>query len=137
MSPAYSASSALAPLDGLYPGDSKTVWSAEQPATGTKSQAVALATGFTPYSGPIYVSVELKFAAAPGAFTIEVQGSDTEADANYVSEGFGGNTPGQITTVNATTFAARVELLVKCKFLRLSSVLQNANAVNLTAKISR
>lgn len=102
--------------------------------TGVASERVAL---YNAQDGTAqFFSVEVAFDAAPGAFTIQVQTADTDTDASYVSEGFGGANPGTITTVNAG-FTARVELQVKAKFARILMVLQSANNQKLTAKISR
>jgi hypothetical protein len=122
-----------------YPGDSTVVVNNELTGvgamvTGAKSERVAL---YNSQDGnPQYISVEIVFSGAPGAFTIQVQTADTDVDGDYVSEGFGGANPGVINAVNAGN-AARVELLVKAKFARLLTVSQPANSVNCTAKIYR
>jgi hypothetical protein len=103
-------------------------------ATGAAGERIAI---FQAQDGtPEYVSAEISFSGAPGAFTLQFQDADTDADAFYNSIGFNGATPGQITAVNAK-FTARVELLTKAKFLRPLMVLQPANAVTCTVKLSR
>jgi hypothetical protein len=122
-----------------YPGDSTVVVNNELTGagamvTGAKSERVALFN--SQHGNPQYFSVEVAFSGAPGAFSIQVQTSDTDVDGDYVSEGFGGANPGLINAVNAGN-AARVELLAKAKFARLLIQTQPANAVNCTAKITR
>jgi hypothetical protein len=140
MSPAYAPSTASLPITQVRRGDLPVpVWNNENPLTGTKSQAVNIQVsgGVNDAAGGSYVSIRGTFSAAPGAFTIQVQTADQDVDAAYVSENFGGATPGTITTVNANN-SFSVELIpIAARFIRLLMVLQNANAVNLTATISR
>jgi hypothetical protein len=127
--PAYSAT---APITAIYPGDKKTVWSVEQPLTGTTSDRVAIGGTDVSMGQPGQVSIEIKFSGAPGAFQIDAQTADTDTDAAYVSE------PGSsLTTVNAGNYG-RIELWpVVGKFVRLIMTTQTGNAVNATATIGR
>ncbi len=114
-------------IPALYPGDTTTVINAEQPATGTQSQQVAIA----PAPNPAKLSVEVFFSAAPGAFEIDLQTSDDDVASHYVSN------VQTITVVNANN-VARVEFPnIVALFALLKTVTQNANAVNCTAKITR
>lgn len=130
--PAFNANAATnSPLTAIYPGDAPyALWSAETPLTSAKSQQVALGK---PWLGnPQQISIALKFAADPGAFTIDIQTADTDAEANYVDES------GYTKTVvdNGTNFTCRWELNVRANFVRLFQTLQNANSVTQTATIS-
>ena len=116
-------------ITGLYPGDSSTVINNEQPASGTASRQVAVAQ--SPNGGQQKLSVQVSFPSAPGAFEIDLQTSDVDNDADYVSEAT------TITTVNAD-FTARAEFpQIVALFARLLTKTQNANGVNCTAIITR
>ena len=110
-------------------GDSYAVINNEnpQPALPYKSAQVALATGLRVTAQRI--SAEVTFAAAPGAFSFQLQTADSEVDASYSPEG------SAVTAVTGTN-VARIELnSVVAKFVRLvfSSLTNN---VAVTAKIS-
>ena len=124
--PAYQTTGSIT---ALYPGDSKTVISAEQPASGTASLQVALAQN--PNGAAQKLAVEVAFAGVPGAFEVDLQTSDDDVDAHYVS-----NTT-TISAVNAGN-SARVEYPnIVALFARLLTKTQNANAVNCSATITR
>ena len=113
----------------LYPGDSGLCFNAEQPAVPQASIAFALGSHGNDYTLQP-VSVEGFFSGAPGAFEIDLQTSDTDADGMYASEST------TITTVSTNnTFRAEFPS-VKAKFARLL-LKSRANAVNLTARIWR
>ena len=83
---------------------------------------------------PPMVTVEVRFSAAPGAFSFQSQEADTDADGFYVTPTAAAYT---ITAVNAITFVARVDLSpTGGKFMRayLSSL---ANGVKTSCKITR
>lgn len=83
---------------------------------------------------PPMVCVELHFDAAPGAFEVDIQEADTDADAFYILPG---GTAYTINVVNATTQNARVDLSpTGGKFMRLF-LKTLANAVKVRAKITR
>lgn len=126
----YAASTVASPMMCLNPGDKQTVWSAENPATGVSSQAVAISP---PRFGENtrYISAEFKFASAPGAFDYRIQVADTDVDGAYV------DVPNlSLTTVNSSNYG-RLEAIVTAKYARLISHTQNANAVNVTASLNR
>ncbi len=109
-------------------------WSAENPLTGTASVPVAL-TG-RHMVNPGAIKIELFFSATPGAFTIDVEEADTETANAY--QKIGGAT---LTLIGASGsgFYARIDIATVAyagKYIRLLSTLQNANSVNVTAKIS-
>jgi len=90
---------------------------------------------------PPMVCIEIAFVnppglspAAPGAFEIDIQEADTDADAAYILPT---NSNYKITSVNAVTQRARVDLSpTGGKFLRLLLV-SLTNDVDLIAKITR
>jgi hypothetical protein len=104
------------------------VINAEQPASGTLSQQLAL--GRTDADAVQHASIQVVFAGAPGAFQIDILTSDTDLAADYVIIG-------TINNVNANN-VNRTELSsIVAKFIALKTTAQNANAVNCTATITR
>ncbi len=74
--------------------------------------------------------------SAPGAFEVDIQEADTDADAAYFTPT---NANYTINTVNATSQRVRVDLSpTGGKFMRLSvKTLTNAATVNILGKITR
>lgn len=104
----------------------------EQPAAPQASIAVNLQAGDEAQPAPM-VTVELRFSGAPGAFNIQIQEADTDADGFYVTPS---NAAYTVTAVNANN-VARVDLSpTGGKFLRIL-LSSRTNAVNLTAKVTR
>jgi hypothetical protein len=130
--PTYLQSSAVALMTCLNPGDQVPLWSVENPLTGAKSMAVALSP---PRFGQNtkYFSIQLVFSAAPGAFTYDIQASNTDVDADYVKIG------SSITVVTSpsTLSAVTDNIQTTMKYIRLIATLQNANSVTVVATISR
>jgi hypothetical protein len=124
--------SATAPCTAIYPGDTATVINAEALTTGQSSARVVIGN---PYGREVEsASVLLKFSADPGAFEVDVQQADVDADANYLNVSVGA----AITSVDATNFTARADFAPFLgKFLRLKMKTQPANAVTLIAQVSR
>ena len=124
--PAYGGNSGA--IGTLVAGVPQTVWSNEAvPASGGNAQiSVAVALHRSP-NFPNVFSVEIKFAADPGAFAVELQTADTNEDAYYVVK----------ATLNAglnAAFAGRIEATnIIAKFARLRMATKT-NAVNVTAK---
>lgn len=116
----------------LYPGDSFDAIKAEKPANNTASERVSLAYYGGDYSHASKLAVQVVFDGAPGAFEIDVQLSDDDVDAHFVSHA---NT---VSAVNANN-VARLEFAntIVAKFARLFTKTANANNVNCTATISR
>lgn len=111
------------------PGTSSTlggaVWNNEAIIAGAKSIPIAMSR-----SGnlPNCVSVQVEFAADPGAFAIDLQVADTDADKYYV-------TKATLNTGLNPTFVGRMEVTnLVAKFARLKMVTKT-NAVNVTAKM--
>ena len=117
-----------------YKGDIYKFWNNEQPATGQASERIAVA--YAPDGNPAYYSVQIVFDGDPGAFEIDIQESDVDAANDFL-----GALGGAVTTVqhNGTVYVARVDLNspVTANFLRLLMKTQPANAVHVTATITR
>ena len=133
LAPSYNA----APPPDVYAGSCATLFSAEQPTTGTFSQQFHVTPPESQKPAPIALSFELAFAGNPGAFNIQIQDADTDATGNYVTL----PTAGTVTSCPVTaggSFTCRVELSPwRANFGRLYVQTQAANAVNLTAKVCR
>jgi hypothetical protein len=100
---------------------------------GQSSIAVNLQPGFEGMPPPM-VCVELHFDGAPGAFELDIQEADTDADAFYITPT---NATYQITAVNAVTQNARADLSpTGGKFMRVF-MKSLTNAVNCWVKITR
>lgn len=128
--PAYGAASSPS---ALAPGDSFQVWNAEQPVAGSggasASQQVAAV-----YAQGLGTGISFKgfFSAAPGAFEIDVQASDVDADAQYQTL-----PNGNITTVDSVNQTFLYEdANANHKFYR-ALMRTRTNAVNVTANFKR
>jgi len=132
MSPAYVQSNTALLMQCLNPGDQVKLWDGENPLTGAKSMAVALSP---PRFGENtkYVSIQLVFSAAPGAFTYDIEASNTDVDADYVKIG----TSITAVTSPSTVSAVADNIQTTMKYIRLIATLQNANSVTVVATISR
>src|SRR5438046_2515791 len=71
------------PPSALYLGDSGSAFSAEKPASGQAS--VQFAIGQVGENAAPKVSVEVFFAAAPGAFEFDIQEAYQDNDVSYVT----------------------------------------------------
>lgn len=103
----------------------------EQPAPPQASIAVLL----VPQDGgpPPMVTVEGRFSGAPGAFSVQIQEADTDADGFYITPAATAYT---VTAVSANN-VFRVDLSpTGGKFLRIL-LSARANAVNFTCKVTR
>jgi hypothetical protein len=101
----------------------------ESPAAPQAGQAFAL-SGPVSLNSSLGFAVDGKFSGAPGAFEVDIQGADADADANYQTlAGF------NITSVDATnnTFHADCTWNIP-KFARVR-LLSVTNAVGLVAAI--
>lgn len=128
------------PLQSITSGAAQgaVVWNAETKAGLTSPPAnapysLAVAISMPPNGTMKRISVELAFSADPGTLAVEVQTADTDSDAYYSSEDFGGASPGQVTAVNAK-FTARIELGVDARFVRLKMTTLT-NTVTVTGTI--
>lgn len=128
--PAYSAGAALY---SIAHGDSIQVWAAEQPVAGTGLAAASQQIAATDSQG-LRAGIKFQgfFSAAPGAFEIDVQGSDVDSDSQYQTL-----PNGNITTVDATNQTFLFEdPNANCKFYR-ALMRSRANGVNVTADFKR
>jgi hypothetical protein len=109
------------------PGKPSEVWSNETltlPAQ-SKSQAIYLKRQA---NMPNCISIEVQFGGSPGAFQIDVEAADTDAEAFYIKVGTGLSTLGSGNV-------ARLEIpSIVAKFVRLKMTTRT-NAVAVTAKI--
>lgn len=86
-------------------------------------------------NSPPMVCIEGHFSGAPGTIEIDIQESDTDADAFYIMPT--ASTAYKVTAVNATTQNFRVDLSpTGGKFMRILAV-TITNAVNFRCKITR
>jgi hypothetical protein len=127
--PAYNA--AVIP-NSISPGDVATVWNAETPAAGaggaSASAQVALATAVSQSSS---VHFDGKFSGAPGAFEVDCQVADVDADANYQTLA---NL--NIATVDAVNNTFHAEAVTDARFARML-MRSRTNAVSITGTIGR
>jgi hypothetical protein len=128
--PAYNANTALY---AIFPGDSIQVWNAEAPAAGTglasASQQIAAADAPGLRAG---IKFQGFFSGAPGAFEVDVQGSDVDSDTQYQTL-----PSGNITTVDATNQTFTFEdANANYKFYR-GLLRTRTNAVNITGNFKR
>jgi hypothetical protein len=119
----------VVPPISIAQGDTATVINNENPhpALPYKSAQVALTGGLRINAQRL--SAEVTFAAAPGAFSFQLQTADSDTDASYSPEG------AAVTALTGTN-VARIELNnVVAKFARIyfSSLTNN---VAVTAKLS-
>ena len=95
------------------------------------SIGVLLARGQQAQGGfPFQFAIELSFASAPGAFEVDVQGSETDTDASYVLLGTA------ITAVNANNYARFEGVNFYPRFVRVN-VKTLTNDVQVTCLITR
>ncbi len=128
--PAYSN---VLPPSAIWPGDFAQVWNAEQPTAGSggasASQRIVLGVKEGGSGG---FSVTGFFSGAPGAFEIDVQVSDVDADAQYQT-----CANGNLTTVDSTNNTFHFDgSTVLATFVRLL-LRSRTNGVNVTADIRR
>jgi hypothetical protein len=112
----------------LIPGDlPQTLWNAEARVAGDFSPAVCLSKKDESHPGT--VSIEGFFSGAPGAFEIDLQTSDTDADGMYQQEGLG------ITVANSQNAFRGEFMSVSANFARVN-LKSLGNAVNITLRIN-
>jgi hypothetical protein len=125
--PAYNT---LGSAPSINPNNHRMAFLVEQPATGELSQQFQI-PGMEPSTVPA-LSVEVSFAAAPGAFSFTVMEADTDIQGNYIEVG-----TDAITAVNANN-VGRVDIYPFVgHYIAIQCTTANANAVNATVKISR
>jgi hypothetical protein len=105
----------------------------EEVAVGEASIAVCIATG-EPANSPPMICVEGHFDSAPGAFELDIQEADTDADSFYILPANGAY---RVTAVVAATNDFRVDLSpTGGKFMRVFMAAL-ANDADFWCKISR
>ena len=107
---------------------------AEKPASGASSLAVCLAQSAKVSVVP-NVGLEIIFSANPGAFNLQLQETDTDADGCYITP-----SPSAFTITAATQigvqYVARVDLgTIGSRFARLN-VNSNPNNVGIIARLT-
>jgi hypothetical protein len=137
MSPLYNSQvTSNSPLQMIAPGDPASVnlFNVETPVAGQSSIAVAIQPR-TASSGPTTVSLEFSCPGGIGAGVFQIQDADVDADANYTSINFGGNSPGTIATANMNASGVtRVELQTAARFLRVKCTTAPGAAITVRAR---
>ena len=87
------------PPFAIYPGDSVAVFNAETPTPPQASQQVAIGNVYG--ADDVGVSVLISYASAPSSVTVNIQMSDVDVDANYVTVGSSTVTTGDSLNLNA------------------------------------
>lgn len=101
----------------------------ESPTPPQAGQAFAVNSTML-LSGPLGFAVDGKFSAAPGAFEVDIQVADVDADANYQTI-----SNGNVTTVDATNFTFHFDCTwIVAKFVR-AKLLTRTNAVGFVCSI--
>lgn len=113
----------------LAQGSTGVAFSAETPNAPQASIQFSVSYGPSQVQTRV-VSLEIIFAADPGAFEVDLQEADTDADGFYQTV-----SGGAIAAVAATVFTAKASCQVKCRFLRVK-IVTRTNAVALTARIN-
>lgn len=132
---------ALPPVTpGFYPGAGQAsllragcqqyVFLNQSGANGKTSVALLLERTKTGFFYPFGASFEISFSGAPGTFDVEVQTSDTDTDANFVT----------ISTLSSglnSSNVGRIELVsFWAKFVRVYAK-TITNAVNISVLVTR
>ena len=137
MSPAYGSQAATnSPLVAVMPDQTVpvTLLNAETPANGSASLACALAAR-TPNSQLTPVSVRFSCPLGIGAGVFQIQDADFDAAGEYDSIAFGGANPGQVAAAQMNAAGvARVELIIRARFLRVLCVTAPGNPITVTVE---
>lgn len=127
---------------GLYPGAGKAVLirpgqyalflQNQAIVAGQSSVAFQLERTKSGFYYPVGYSVEFQFSGSPGSFEVDVQTSDTDQDAFFVT-----NTKVTSASNLNSNFTGRIEMVTYWALYTRLSVPTLANPVNITAKITR
>lgn len=136
--PAYGSQLASnSPLLALDAGQAVPVvlLNAETPVAGAASLACTIPAR-TASGGLQPVAVRFSCPLGIGAGVFQIQDADVDAAAEYGSIGFNGATPGTVASANfiAPSTTARVELVLRAKFLRVLCVTAPGNPVTVTVE---
>jgi hypothetical protein len=118
------------PGHSIAPGDSQQVMNGTETVNGAtpfKSDRVALAN--LPGGEAEKISVRVAFGGAPGAFSWQLETSDTDVDTDYVIEG------AAVSALGAGNVCRKEYTGISAKFARLNFTAL-ANAVSVTAELS-
>ena len=115
------------PPYAVYPGDVVYPFNDETPAGGQASQQYAIAGAYDGAAGgPSVVRLDISYASAPSAVSVEIQSAVDDADANYFPEYTSTNTAGE--SVKLTNFRGR--------FVRVKLASQNGGGA-VTVRLER
>lgn len=135
--PAYgSQATSNSPLVAVMPDQAVpvTLLNAETPLAGQASLACALA-GRNPNSQLTPVAVRFSCPLGMGAGVFQIQDADFDSAGEYVSIGFGGANPGVINNASLNASGvARVELILRGRFLRVLCTTAPGNPVTVTVE---
>lgn len=135
--PAYGSQvTSNSPLVAVMPDQAVpvTLLNAETPAAGQASLACALAAR-VPQSQLTPVAVRFSCPAGMGAGVFQIQDADFDTNADYCSINFGGANPGTVAAAQLNASGvARVELIVRGRFLRVLCTTAPANPVTVTVE---
>jgi hypothetical protein len=126
--PAYVAGS---PTQLSY-GQVFTVWNGEQPAPGgggASASSAAFLLALSTKSGTPF-GVDIKFAADPGVFEIDIQVAAVDSDTNYQTV-----QNGVVNAVDPTNHTYHFDFFGTARFARLL-MRTRTNAVNVTASLT-
>jgi len=115
----------------VAPGDVETVWNAETPAPGNGGASASAQVALVQAGGSSSCHFDGKFSGAPGAFEVDCQGADVDADGNYQT--FSGL---NITSVDSVNNTFHAEVITDVRFVRML-MRSRTNAVSITATIGR
>ena len=107
----------------LKPGTPTPAWTNETVTVGTASLAVQVNREAV---AAAVLSVEVKFAATPGAFQVDLQTADTDAEAYYVTkasldEGLNATFCGRIEATNIVAQYVRLKLVARASAVAVTA----------------
>jgi hypothetical protein len=115
------------PPNSIFPGDSFLLFDAESPAPPQASQQAALAGVYDGAAGtPQDVRVDIRYASAPSAVSVDVQSAIDDIDADYVTEYTSTDVNGESVKLTA----------LKARFLRVKLNSQTGGGA-ITAEVLR
>jgi hypothetical protein len=110
-------------------GDQISLWNNENPVAGSPSERIAVTESRQGLQQ--FVRIQLHFSGQPGAFQVDIQTADTDADPYFVTQW---NT--SMAKVNAGGTGS-FQYMFQAKFLRLIMTTSPANNVTTTAMVTR
>ncbi|SRR6266481_540362 len=116
----------------LRPGQYAVLLQSQAIVAGQSSIAVQLERTKSGFFYPVGYSLEFQFSGAPGTFEIDVQTSDTDSDAFFVT-----NTKFTTAANLNSNNVGRIEMVTYWALYTRVSVPTLTNPVTLTAKLTR